>query len=412
MKPMLTPVLAAMLTVAACRSGDGASSCGTLAPTAYTLEVPVGETRLPGRLDLLCLNGGRTWGRLLVGLGPDTLTGAVKLSARAADTIAFVSGGAVVGLRLVTGPTDSAGGVILLVGGRSFAFHAHRDPAGPAPVLAEHAVLDPVLPGTVSTDSGESYPVPLAGDRLIFTRHGADLTRQRLMLSLPGDRPRPLLDGGLTVSDRSPSVSPDGRLLLFASNRDPENPRSSVDRTALWFMHAAGDGWSSPQPVSWPRQDRPASPQQPVLTADGTLYFVDDRDDGIGERDVYRARWTDGGVVDIGLVPPPISSPADEAGLYASPDGRTLVIARTRGRGHQGGDDLYVHVWSAGAWSEGVNLGLPVNTFANEYGPWLGADGRLWFSSDRFGSGDLFSVALGPGAGGTLTPLENPTRER
>jgi Tol biopolymer transport system component len=37
--------------------------------------------------------------------------------------------------------------------------------------------------------------------------------------------------------------------------------------------------------------------------------------------------------------------------------------------------------------------GLPINTFANEYRPWLGADGAsLWFASDRFGSGDVFRV--------------------
>lgn len=81
----------------------------------------------------------------------------------------------------------------------------------------------------------------------------------------------------------------------------------------------------------------------------------------------------------------------------------TTVVARTGGPGHQGGDDLYVHVGSGDSWTAPVNLGLPVNTLANEYGPWMNADGtRLWFTSDRFGSGDVYSVVRTCGTDGRV----------
>lgn len=67
-----------------------------------------------------------------------------------------------------------------------------------------------------------------------------------------------------------------------------------------------------------------------------------------------------------------------------------------------GGDDLYLLRREGEGWSP--PLPLPVNSFANEYGPWVTRDGRtLYFTSDRYGTADLFrvemeSLGIGPGA--------------
>jgi hypothetical protein len=352
----------------------------------------------------LCIDGDRTWGRLLVVVGADTITGAVALSRANGDTASFASGGGIVGLQFVAPGADSASGTLSLANGAAFAFRARRDSTGPDAALAAHASLIPERGGVVSTDSGESYPVPGVRGELVFTRHGASLARQRIVTAPPDGGARPLMDAPAGVSDRSPSLSPDGTLLLFASTRVPGDPAAVRDTMTLWFMRANGGGWSAPTPVSWAPDDMPASPQQPVLTADGTLYFVDQRPGGLGGRDVYRARWRDGVVAEVTRVPAPISTPADEAGIHVSADGRTMIVARTRGPGHQGGDDLYVHTFVNGAWTAPVNPGLPVNTFANEYGPWLDVSGgRLWFTSDRFGSADIFSVVIVRSADGAVT---------
>ncbi len=402
--PAAVGVATVLAAVACSPSAEPISACVPVAPAAYTLRLSVGDMDLPGRLDLLCLDGSSPWGRLLVVAGGDSLTGAVRLARQEADSATFASGGAIVGLTLVRGGADSVRGEVQLAGQRAFPFVGSLDPNGPEEALIEHAQLIAIRPGIVSTDSGESYPVSLADGGLIFTRHGADLRRQRLMQAPANQPARALRETPDGVTDRSPTLSPDGRLLLYASNRDPANPDAAREHTTLWYMRQASTGWSDPRPVVWEEDDLPASPQQPALASDGTLYFVDDREDGLGGRDVYRARWDDGAVLQVVRVPPPVSSPEDEAGVYIAPDGRTMVVARTGGPGHQGGDDIYVHVWSGDSWSAPLNLGLPVNTFANEYAPWLNADGtRLWFASDRFGSGDVFSVALNRGPDGQVT---------
>ncbi len=71
------------------RGSAPAAACTSVAPAAYRLEVPAGTARLPARLDLICLPGQRVWGRLLVVTGRDTITGALRFTARAADTLRF-----------------------------------------------------------------------------------------------------------------------------------------------------------------------------------------------------------------------------------------------------------------------------------------------------------------------------------
>ncbi|MFW6078693.1 MAG: hypothetical protein ACODAE_03680, partial [Gemmatimonadota bacterium] len=61
--------------------------------------------------------------------------------------------------------------------------------------------------------------------------------------------------------------------------------------------------------------------------------------------------------------------------------------------GRTGGDDLYVSRRTDDGWSEPMPLDLPVNTYANEYGPWVStADGALYFTSDRYGYAAIFRL--------------------
>lgn len=76
-----------------------------------------------------------------------------------------------------------------------------------------------------------------------------------------------------------------------------------------------------------------------------------------------------------------------------SPDGLTLYFSSNRPGGH-GGDDLYaVNVNRRGKWVDVRNLGPEINTSGNESFPYVSADGKLYFSSDGhpgFGKLDLF----------------------
>jgi outer membrane protein OmpA-like peptidoglycan-associated protein len=83
-----------------------------------------------------------------------------------------------------------------------------------------------------------------------------------------------------------------------------------------------------------------------------------------------------------------------------SPDGKRLYFSSDM-PGGSGGMDLYYSDRDGMIWSEPVNLGKKINTAGNDVFPYIGPDGKLYFSSDGW-----------PGLGGLdifKTELENQT---
>jgi len=68
---------------------------------------------------------------------------------------------------------------------------------------------------------------------------------------------------------------------------------------------------------------------------------------------------------------------------FLSDDGQRLFFSSNR-RGGYGGFDLYVCTWSkTNQWSKPKNLGPEINSAADEKYPFLHANGKLYFSSNR-----------------------------
>lgn len=79
--------------------------------------------------------------------------------------------------------------------------------------------------------------------------------------------------------------------------------------------------------------------------------------------------------------PPNSIYPDGEHAIH--PDGVTLYLTSLR-PGGLGGADIYQSTLSGGIWSEPVNLGSPINTFADELQPCFTADGdTMYFTSSR-----------------------------
>jgi len=76
-----------------------------------------------------------------------------------------------------------------------------------------------------------------------------------------------------------------------------------------------------------------------------------------------------------------------------SSDEKMLVFASDR-EGSLGGMDLFVSRFEGGKWSVPENLGKQINTFRNEFFPFLDKDNNLYFSSDGLpgdGGYDIFT---------------------
>ena len=176
-----------------------------------------------------------------------------------------------------------------------------------------------------------------------------------------------------------PSVTPDGRFLLFSwAAVRPEHPGVKLnDNFDLWRLDL-GDPAAVPELLSGPDLNRiregPVrtlrfvhNETAPILTTDGDLYFWSERLDGMGDRDVYRARPDGkGGFQRPELLPAPINSRKGDDGAWISPDGQMMLITYYD-RGGCGGSDLFIARRRGEGWTTPVNLGCTVNSRSDEY---------------------------------------------
>lgn len=193
-----------------------------------------------------------------------------------------------------------------------------------------------------------------------------------------------------------PSVTPDGRQLLFSwATTRARHAGRNVDVDFDLYSLDLADPAAVPQPFDMADINRIRggairttrfvhNETAPSLTEDGDLYFWTERLDGIGERDVYVAQSDGlGGFLTARPLPPPINSTGRDDGAWVSPDGR-LMLVTYEDRGGSGGSDLFVSHKIDGVWSTPRNLGPLVNSPHFEGAGRLTADGAdLVFTSDR-----------------------------
>lgn len=151
------------------------------------------------------------------------------------------------------------------------------------------------------------------------------------------------------------------------------------------------------------------------LTADGSelYYSVIHNVNGYANSDIYRVRRVAGRWQQPEALGQQVNSDRSwESQPTVSADGRTLIFASNR-KGGQGGIDLWrCHRLPNGDWSRAENLGSNINTAGNEKAPFLAADGRtLYFLSDGwqgFGGYDVYFSNLADPYGNRPTNLGLP----
>lgn len=144
----------------------------------------------------------------------------------------------------------------------------------------------------------------------------------------------------------------------------------------------------------------------PVNTrmGDGTLYFANDttllfssrRPGGYGGLDIYMTKWRNGRWSPPQNLGPVVNTSYDETTPFLARDGRTLYFSSNDSHKSMGGLDIFKSVYNhlSDRWTEPVNLGLPINSAADDAYFRLAIDGfTAAFSSSRkdgFGQRDLY----------------------
>ena len=259
-----------------------------------------------------------------------------------------------------------------------FSLGAHAaDP--PAPQL--------LAPGVISTGDDEwGFTMSPQGDALWFNKADRGYRVQVIMESVKDARgrwqaPRVAPFSG-RYRDIDPALSPDGRYLVFASNRPLQAGGARIADFDLWRVdRLPAGGWSAPRHLG-DAINGAGSETNSSIAADGTLYFA--VSGAQGRRDLMRARATRDGYAAPEPLPAPINSDADESNHWIAPDQSYLLFLSNR-PGGIGESDLYISFRDGDGWHAPRNLGAPVNRAgaSGVFTPFVDAEGRHLYFAER-----------------------------
>jgi outer membrane protein OmpA-like peptidoglycan-associated protein/Tol biopolymer transport system component len=177
------------------------------------------------------------------------------------------------------------------------------------------------------------------------------------------------------------TLSSDGTFMFFTACDRPGGA-GSCD---IYFSSFDDGKWSVPANIGSPVNTR-FWESQPSISADGRiLFFTSNRSEGFGGKDLWysirneKGKWT--APVNMGKT---VNTESDEMSPFIHFDGRTLYFS-SDGRPGMGGFDIYVtRLQDDSTWSEPRNLGYPVNTSNDETGLVIESAGqKAYFSSAR-----------------------------
>ncbi len=199
--------------------------------------------------------------------------------------------------------------------------------------------------------------------------------------------------------DFDPAFSSDGRFVYFCSDRP-----GGIGKDDLYRVAVTSNGFGTPENLG-PKVNSAASEYAPMLSPDGRLLlFSSDRPGGAGRHDLYIARAKGRHIAASAPLAGAINTAADEFDATFLSDSQTLIFARAPSMQNDR-VDLYSAAPHRGRYDRGTALPLKVNDAAKDsYGPMLdwSAPGEFTFSGQRGGarSMQLYRVAYRLGGEG------------
>jgi OmpA-OmpF porin, OOP family len=193
-------------------------------------------------------------------------------------------------------------------------------------------------------------------------------------------------------SQHSPTVSPDGNMLIFQSDHQSPGVYDCV------IEYKTGLGWTPPVPLLF--ANTKMNTAGPFITYDQNyLLLTSDQKGGKGGVDLWiakrgKALW--GKAENLGA---PINTAGYEGFGSISPDGNTLYFTRECDE-KKGADKFCIFKSDRvnGKWTEPVRLPAPVNSEYSDFAPVIMADGAsLIFASNRpggHGGYDLYKIEM------------------
>lgn len=224
-----------------------------------------------------------------------------------------------------------------------------------------------------------------------------------------------------TAGEYSPIISPTEDLVYTGSRGGKIYAQTGTPFTDIYSVKIAdmGNAAIQPAPVAKVNTDD-RHEASASYSKDGKLMVFARSNDGSRKGptdvDLYQSKlgpdgnWSDPEVVSVSSLTAWDATPA------LSPDGKTLYFSSNR-EGGKGGNDLYRSTLdpATGRWGKPTNLGESINTAGDEMFPYVTEDGKLYFSSDGqpgFGGLDVFVATRNKEEGTKVENLGMPINSK
>lgn len=223
-----------------------------------------------------------------------------------------------------------------------------------------------ILPSPLNGFALQYFPVLTAdGKQLFFTRRGGTSSYDKEDIYISQSESSTIWTAPQSISPKINSsynegtctVTADGNFLIFTSCDAPDS-QGSCD---LYSAEKIGGEWQAPKNMGT-KINSSFWDSQPSLSADGRLlFFSSDRRGGLGGNDIWFAsRKSDGSWTEAKNLGAPINTPKDEISPFLFFNNETLFFASNGHLGF-GGMDIFLSRVSAGLFQSPENLGLPIN---------------------------------------------------
>ncbi len=172
--------------------------------------------------------------------------------------------------------------------------------------------------------------------------------------------------------DGSPSISRDGKYLVFSSARKPEEGgMNETGERNIWYVERKREDWSSPRPLNF---QTPEWENGSDISELGNLFF--------DSKDIYKIKFPPEKSDKAEKLGNAINSSFTELHPCIAPDERFIVFYSSRPQHHGSeGGDLYISFRNNdGTWKQAVNLGEQFNKgHLSTSFPRLSPDGKYFF---------------------------------
>ncbi|PPK84658.1 outer membrane protein OmpA-like peptidoglycan-associated protein [Neolewinella xylanilytica] len=255
----------------------------------------------------------------------------------------------------------------------------------------------PLGPGVNTTHSLEYFPsLSVDGQRLIFTRR---VNKQQEDFYQSDRQPDgswstavPLTGVNTPMNEGAQTITADGNYLIFTGC----GRRDGIGSCDLYYSERIGDRWGEAQNMG-PTVNTRASESQPSLSQDGSLlFFASNREGGLGGDDIYvSGRRPDGQwsrPINLGKT---VNTNGNDRYPFWAADNKTLYFTSTGWPGMGGADLFMTSVDENNNWQQPKNLGYPINTPGEETNLFIGLDGRSAYFSKGIADGiDIYTFEL------------------